>query len=132
MANYHFAFQITRKIVFEVEYYTLANNPRPYFTTSAAEFNQPKTDFQICGQCQRDLLTGKTKVFHNTFDQYHLEDLTTEQWQQILAAITELKATYNFVESDKTISFTQLRSLSMTELRRKTNENRNQAPSATL
>lgn len=66
MKKYEFmyAFQITRKIIFEVRYSTLGSNQHPYFATSAEEFNQPKTDYERGGQCQGDLLTGPALDFY--------------------------------------------------------------------
>ena len=49
------SFQLSKKIVFNVNYYTLGNNSSPYFSTSADEFNQPKTDYCRGGQAQEDL-----------------------------------------------------------------------------
>lgn len=37
MKEFMYCFQISKLIVFEVEYYTLGGNKAPYFSTSAAE-----------------------------------------------------------------------------------------------
>ena len=52
------SFQLSKKIIFEVNFYTLGNNSHPYFSTSAYEFNQPKTDYRRGGQAQEDLTKG--------------------------------------------------------------------------
>jgi hypothetical protein len=54
--KFHTAFQLTRKIIFKVSYYTLGSNDSAYFSTSVCEFNQPKTDFSRCGQAQKGLV----------------------------------------------------------------------------
>lgn len=56
MKEFMYCFQISKLIVFEVEYYTLGGNKTPYFSTSAAEFIRSKRDYNRCGQAQRELL----------------------------------------------------------------------------
>lgn len=43
MKEFMYCFQISKLIVFEVEYYTLGGNKAPYFSTSAAERLHPET-----------------------------------------------------------------------------------------
>ena len=52
--EFHAVFTLSKIKIFEVNYYTLGSNNSPYFTTSAAIFNRPKTDYNRCGQCQDD------------------------------------------------------------------------------
>lgn len=40
--EFKYYFQITKLVMFEVEYYTLGNNKSPYFTTSASKFFRNK------------------------------------------------------------------------------------------
>ena len=47
--EFMYDFCISRITVFEVSYYTLGSNSHPYFATSAAVFNKPKTDYKRCG-----------------------------------------------------------------------------------
>lgn len=77
LASFHFAFQISRTVVFEVNYYRLGNNIDKYFTTSAAEFNRPKTDFNQCGQAQESLLPNGSiaRRFYNAVDKHHIKDI---------------------------------------------------------
>lgn len=56
MKEFMYCFQISKMIVFEVEYYTLGSNKAPYFSTSAAEFIRSKRDYNRCGQAQAALL----------------------------------------------------------------------------
>ena len=56
-------FQLSKTAIFEVGYYTLGNNSKPYFATSASQFARNKRDFSRCGQCQADILTGAAKRF---------------------------------------------------------------------
>jgi hypothetical protein len=113
LKSFNFSFQISKLIVFEVDYYKLGDNQVKYFSTSAAQFNQPKTDFNHCGQAQKQLLKGAKEAmsFFNDFDQYHLKDLTPAQHDEILNRIGELKAKYNYIETDKYATFSELRAL---------------------
>ena len=63
MREFHYGFEITRKIIFKVSYYTLGSNKNAYFTTGASEFNQPKTDWCRCGQAQEGLLPKGSKAY---------------------------------------------------------------------
>lgn len=56
MESFQYVFQLSKKIVFEVSYYRLGNNTNKDFSTSASEFNQPKSNYNRCGQAQNDLL----------------------------------------------------------------------------
>lgn len=122
--EFHYAFQITRKIVFEVSYYTLGSNKTPYFTTSASEFNQPKTDFNRGGQCQNDVLTGEALKFYKKWDKKHFKDLTDEQYEKLLKDIDVLKKIYNydydmtdtFAGTSSGLSFSRLKRLSMKKI----------------
>lgn len=124
MKKYEFlyAFQITRMIIFEVEYRTLGSNPTPHFSTCANEFNQPKTDWSRCGQCQDNVLPdGPAKEFYAKWDYCHLHDLNDAQWQEMVDDIEMLKQRYNYIEeiSDTFagergyISFGRVKELSM-------------------
>lgn len=124
MKKYEFmyAFQITRKIIFEVRYSTIGSNSRPDFATSAEEFNQPKTDYDRCGQCQDDILPdGPAKEFYAKWDYCHLHDLNDAQWQEVVEDIETLKQRYNYIEEIQDtfaggrtgISFSRTKDLSM-------------------
>lgn len=127
---YFWAFQITKKIIFEVEYYILGGNKNPYFSTSANEFNQPKTDFARCGQAQDELLSKETEArkFWEKWDRFHLHDLTLAEYGELLVDIQKLKTFYNFIELEQSqepnkyyrqhLSFCELKELSMQELKK--------------
>lgn len=119
------AFQITRKIIFEVEYYKLGDNPTPHFSTSASKFNQPKTDWTQCGQAQEALLPKNSLAykFYKKWDKKHLQDLTDEEYSQLVNDIEQLKNKYNWIEQDKEstkthIPFYALKDLSMLKIKR--------------
>ena len=122
--EFHYAFQITKYIIFNVDYYTCGNNDSPYFATSADEFNHPKTDFNRCGQCQSDLCTGLALQFFEKWNYLHLHTFHNKaQFMELLEDIEELKSKYNYIESiaDKnpdTISFSRERELSKLELKK--------------
>jgi hypothetical protein len=115
LKSFHFVFQISGKIVFEVNYYRLGNNKTKHFSTSAAQFNQPKTDYNRCGQAQHDLLKGAPAAmrFFKKWDTCHVKDLTPEQHTEVLQDIEELKAKYNYLETEKDASFSKIRELAM-------------------
>ena len=113
--QFNYTFQITKKVIFEVSYYTLGSNKNPYFSTSAAQFNQPKTDFKRCGQCQEDVLFDNAKKFYFKYDSLHLMDLNDEQYQNIINDIELLKDQYNWIDNQK---FYNQKDLSKMELKK--------------
>ena len=115
MNEFKLTFQITKKVIFEVSYYTLGSNKHPYFATSAASFNQPKSDFNQCGQCQNDVLRGEALKFYKKWDHLHLEDLTLDEYAGIVSDIDELKKRYNWIN---TRGFSSQRELSKMELKK--------------
>lgn len=100
MKEFMYCFQISKLIVFEVEYYTLGGNKAPYFSTSAAEFIRSKRDYSRCGQAQRELLPKRSPArrFFEKWDYCHLHDLTPAEYEEITADIEQLKARYNYIE----------------------------------
>lgn len=118
LKSFHFSFQISRKVVFEVNYYRCGNNDHKYFTTSAAQFNQPKTDFNHCGQAQKELLKDGKKAmsFYKKWDDLHLQDLSPEQYESMINDIKVLKSTYNWIQTDNSATFEQLKDLSMMKI----------------
>lgn len=128
MKEFHYGFEITRKIVFEVSYYTLGNNKDPYFTTSASEFNQPKTDYCQAGQAQKALLplNSVARDFYEKWDKKHLHDLNEDEYVEVCNDIEKLKETYNYIVKEKDtfagtnsgLSFYSLKNLSMEKLKK--------------
>lgn len=122
--EFMFAFCISRTRVFFVEYYTLSTNSHAYFTTSAAEFNRPKTDYKRGGQAQDDVCTGSARKFWKKWDALHCKDLTDEQHTELLKDIEELKRVYpHYIEKQLDItkrpysphiSFYDIKKMSMT------------------
>ncbi len=121
--EFHFAFQLTRKIIFKVSYYTLGSNNHAYFTTSANEFNQPKNDWCRCGQAQKELCSGLSKMFYEKWDKYHLKDITEQEvFDDLIKDIEYLKQHYNYLEEKgekcpNDFSFWQLKELSMQKVK---------------
>jgi len=121
--EFHAAFQLTRKIIFEVDYYTLGSNSSAYFATSACEFNQPKTDFNRCGQAQDDLCSGVAKDFYKKWDKYHLHKLDDQQFEEMINDLEVLKQHYNYIEfkadfQPEDIRFWQEKQLSMLKVKK--------------
>lgn len=99
MKEFVSAFQISKTIVFEVEYYTLSSNGSPGFTTSAAQFCRSKKDYTRCGQAQEALLNPGTaaRAFFDKWDRLHLHDLTPEEYAEMRNDMEKLKENYNFI-----------------------------------
>ena len=97
MEQFRFTFQLSRKEIFEVAIYGDG-----CLATSAAVFNQPKTDFSRCGQCQEDVTKGHraARRFYKKWDPFHLRKLTPEQYQELAADINVLKERYNWCDGD--------------------------------
>lgn len=114
---FEYTFQITKKIIFEVRYNDLSGaNREPDFATSCAVFNQPKTDFDRCGQCQADVLPkGKARNFWEKWDNLHLHKLDETQEEELLLDVEELKAKYNWCAGS---GFCEQRELSKMNLKK--------------
>lgn len=97
-------FQITKLVMFKVEYYTLGNNKNPYFATSADKFFKNKRDYESGGQAQDHLLpkNSTARQFWEKWDKKHLKDLSDDEYREITKDIEELKKKYNYIESIKT------------------------------
>lgn len=113
--EFEYTFQITKTIVFEVNYHTVGSNKSPYFSTSAAVFNRPKSDYNRCGQCQNDVLFGLSMKFFKKWDELHLKDLTVEQYNNLIVDIELLKHKYNFIDN---VRFSNIRELSKLPLKK--------------
>ena len=99
MYEFNYAFQLTKKIIFEVRYQTVGGNEYPYFATTAVEFNQPKTDYNRCGQCQSDLCTGVALNFYEKWNYLHCKKIENEaQFNELIEDIEDLKNKYNYIE----------------------------------
>lgn len=94
--EFELTFVTGRGVTFEVNYRTLASNAKPYFATSAGVFNQPRTDYNQCGQCQDEVLTGEAKKFYKKWDKLHLKDLTDKQYKELVSDIEVLTEAYPY------------------------------------
>ena len=98
MAQFNYTFLVCKKTIFEVNNAEISSNP--YFSTSAAVFNHPNTDFNRCGQCQKDVLPpGAARDFWEKWDPLHLAHLNAKQEEEILQDIDALKLKYKWVPS---------------------------------
>lgn len=123
MKKFFYVFQISRTVIFEVSYYLLGRNKAPYYATSASQFNKPKTDYNLCGQTQDELLKGFPLAhnFYKKYDHLHALDLSDEQHAKILIDIEKLKERYNFLYKEQTrdennFSFDACKELSKTKI----------------
>ena len=96
------SFQLSKKIVFNVDFYTLGNNSYPHFSTSAFEFNQPKTDYYRGGQDQEDLTKDfyVARRFWKKWDKKHLQNLTEKEYADLIIDLERMKQVYNYLWSE--------------------------------
>ena len=101
--EFKYCFQITKLVMFKVEYYTLGNNENPYFATSANKFYKNKRDYECGGQVQDQLLPENSiaRQFWEKWDKEHLKDLSDDKYREIIKDIQELKEKYNYIERIK-------------------------------
>ena len=121
--TFSMVFQITKNIMFEVNYHKIGSNTDPYFSTSAMVFNRPKTDYKLCGQCQASVLpiASSARMFYKKWNKYHCNDIMdSETYKELLSDLDELKEKYNYVErfDNIDITFNQCRALSMLPLKK--------------
>ena len=117
LKSFHYVFQLSKTILFNVNYYRFGNNSKKHFSTSADQFNKPKSDYSQGGQAQETLLKGYSTAmsFYKKFDPLHLHDLTDLEYSNILAGIDKLKAKYNYLQSDdnnRSFAFSEVREFS--------------------
>lgn len=121
--TFSMVFQITKTIMFEVNYHKIGSNTNPYFSTSAMVFNRPKTDYKLCGQCQASALpiASSARMFYKKWNKYYCKDIMdSETYKELLSDLDELKEKYNYVErfDNIDITFNQCRALSMLPLKK--------------
>ena len=121
--TFSMVFQITKTIMFEVNYYKIGGNTSPYFSTSAMVFNRSKTDYTGCGQCQASVLpiASSARMFYKKWNKYHCNDIMDSgTYKELLSDLDELKEKYNYVErfDNIDITFNQCRALSMGALKK--------------
>lgn len=126
MKEFKACFQITKTIMFEVEYYKLGNNKNPYFSTSASVFTRNKRDFSQCGQCQNKVLPkgSVARSFFKKWNEKHLEKMNDSEFMEMLEELEMLKEEYNYIYREskifgtvEDIQFYECKELSMLDLK---------------
>ena len=117
--SFHYIFQITKLIIFNVSYYRLGSNCNKYFATNAALFCRNKKDFNQCGQCQDSILFGSAKKFYKKWNYLHCKDLSENEYNEILDDLKILCDKYNYIQNnnDNDFSFWAEKDLSMLKLK---------------
>jgi hypothetical protein len=123
LTSFHYAFKISKTVIFEVDYYRLDSNKFKHFSTSAAQFNHIRSDYNQCGQAQKSLLPQSSLAykFYKKWDLVHLQDLTAEQHAECLSDLTNLAAHYenlNKTITDDYFSFDALVALSRSHIKK--------------
>lgn len=101
--EFNMQFQLDKTTIFSVDFYTIGNNPAPYFSTSADKLMRNKRDISRGGQCQDDVLYGEAKEFYKKWDRHHLKNLSEEDYQDLMRDIETLKDRYNYIEKERPI-----------------------------
>ena len=116
---FEYTFQITRTSIFEVRYNKVGSNKNANFATSSAIFNRPKTDFNSCGQNQKEVLKGhQANFFFMKWDNLHLQDLTDAQYQELILDIESLKEIYNWIDNTRFYNQVTLSKLNLKNIKK--------------
>lgn len=88
--EFKYYFQITKLVMFKVEYYTLGDNESPYFTTSAYKFFRNKKGYERWGQAQDQVLPENSIVrqFWEKWDKEHLKNLSDDKYREVTKSTT--------------------------------------------
>jgi len=112
--EFYYCFKITDKVVFQVKNYTIGSNKENYFATEACLFNNDKTDYNECGQCQERLLPKDSLAykFYKKWDYKQTLHLSDTELQNVKEDVEKLKQAYPYVESMTTdLSFGKVKQL---------------------
>ena len=125
----HYVFQLDKTRIYEVHVEPSIlfiapkiNEPTQdgfNFSHSGAIFNRPKTDFNRCGQCQKDVTKDfpEARRFCEKLEEHHLCRMTDELYAEFCKDILLLCETYNYIKTDKFPTFSEERELSMNKPR---------------
>ncbi len=114
--SFFIAFQVAKKHIFTVDYYRLGSNTDKNFHTQAAILNHCRTDYNQCGQAQESVLNKNMSAyrFYKKWDDLHCSIMTSEQYDEMLIDLDELKRKYDFLESEMEINFSDIVKLDRT------------------
>lgn len=88
------AFAIDRMTIFEVYFYEHSGFQFPIFTTVGNRFIQSKKDWQMCGQCQEEVLSGCALEFFRKWDKAHLKTLPPESYYLMRSDLVAVERAY--------------------------------------
>lgn len=93
--------RIRKSVYFSVCYGDLKANQKPYFSTSAFQFNRLHTDIDIGGQAQNDLLEADSTAFQffHKWDRFHTCCLTLTEYEEMRRDLKELEKRYEALSS---------------------------------
>lgn len=102
--SFTIAFRISKKKFFIVKYGSInSRNQEPYFSTSGGILNHVRSDWNQCGQCQKDILsTGLiARKFYDKWDEKHLSSLTLIEYDEMMKDLELLKEKYSYIDNDR-------------------------------
>lgn len=107
---FYCAFQLSKLVIFNVNYKQLKGNQEPDFATSCDVLMKNKRDLTRCGQCQDDVLPPYKEAyeFYKKWDKYHLHKLDNEQYNEMIKDLDVLKNKYNYIEKDSDFRFWEI------------------------
>jgi len=110
--SFNIAFQVSKKHIFEINYYRLGNNINKNFHTSAGLLNHGRTDYNQCGQAQESVLNKNTAAykFYKKWNYMHGNTMSFAQYDEMILDLEILKEKYYFIENsiDKYINFSDI------------------------
>lgn len=106
LVGYDGEFEITfrdrKKVFFFINFGTHGHlSQAPYFSTSAAELNYGRTDYDRCGQAQEILKNKKLVDFFKKWDPLHLKPLTFDQYDELMDDIDYLKEHIHYINNER-------------------------------
>lgn len=96
---FEYSFRVRKKVFLNIAYHFVGSNDDPYFAISADEMNRNRTDYEVCGQAQADLLgpkDGNAWEFVAKWDYKHLRKLSDEELAELHEDVERLQAKYPY------------------------------------
>lgn len=121
--RFNIAFQITKYILFEVDFSKIGSNDVPHFSEYVIMFSHQKTGYMSCFRGQENALplVSAAKIFYKEWYKYQMVDIMdSATYKKLLCDLDGLKEKYNYIErfDNRRLTFYQLKKLSMLPLKK--------------